>query len=139
MISVYLAHNFNARHWLKKQIVPALEKKGIAVTARWLHETDDEEISPSKRAQAAIRDLIDIDRAKVLIAFLDRWDGLQGAGKHFELGYATAIQKQVILFGPEKQKHMIFHFLPKYDRVESVSELISLLLGERKKNDIQGI
>lgn len=90
-----------------------LEQMGFTVTSEWLRT--DEEISPKMAAQ----DLRDIDAADLVVVLHPPEFEYKGTGgRHFEMGYAVAKGKRVILVGRRTNN---FHHLPCIERVEDIT------------------
>jgi len=126
-MKVYLAHNFEARDWLKVTIKPALEAVGHEVTSRWI--TDDSHLQTFDDDRSARADLEDIDKADVLILFTDQYGSRPPRGKFFEFGYAYADEKICILLG-EDTKSSVFYRLEnvhKYSLLTDVIEFLNLV------------
>lgn len=92
-----------------------LESQGHYVTSRWLKAPDE------LADEHARKDLVDVAEADLLLAinpaaFEDAGTG----GRHVELGYAIAFDKQIVLVG---RRSNIFHYLDFVRVIESVDEL----------------
>src|SRR6185503_10407969 len=94
---IYLAHNFNARWWLRDYI-KLLEGLGHIVTSSWIIDDSHCE-SGHSRETSAIADFNDIQAADTLILFTDQYGEKQGKGKFMEFGYALALGKRVFIHG----------------------------------------
>ena len=120
-MKVYIAHNFAARDWLKKEIIPLLKNRGYEVTSRWIW--DDSHIEKNNKEQSAIRDLQDIDEAQGLIIFLDQFADRPGKGKFVEMGYALGSDKDVITIG--KDLSCVFTALPQIIHYETIDDFLN--------------
>lgn len=90
---------------------------GYRVSSRWIdhhggtltESLGSDEISANLDYAQAIAqtDLIDLDASHMVIAFTEEDGGGKG-GRHFELGYAVARAKRIIIVGPREN---IFHSL----------------------------
>ena len=105
-LSVYLAARFSRRPELAGY-ADELAEHGIEVTSRWLrggHEwsgTDDDALPPEVGARFAQEDIEDIDRADVVVCFTEPpRSGPSRGGRHVELGYAYALNKDIVVVGP---------------------------------------
>ncbi len=125
-MKLYLAHNFSAREWLPT-VVAQLEEMGHKVTATWIW--DDSHTNGGTKLDSALVDLEDIVRADVLVFFVDQYGPTPGQGKYFELGYAYAEGKRIILVGEEDR--CVFYSLPTIERVKNIPELLKLIQKEK--------
>lgn len=106
---VYLASRFGRQAELR-EIRAKLQADGVEVTSSWLDVERDEQqavYTDEQLAAAAAKNLDDIARSDVLIAFTDRDAGHERGGHHVELGYAFAEVPIVILVGPRIN---VFHW-----------------------------
>lgn len=119
MTSYYLAARYS-RHDEMQGVRDVLEGLGHSVTSRWIDCHTDIEgdhtssfsvetlNDPTKLGDCryvAIHDLIDIDRADVLLSFSG---GGRKGGRHVEVGYALGRGKPVIVIGDREN---VFHTL----------------------------
>lgn len=125
-MNIYVAHNFAARSWLP-EVMDLIQKAGHRCTSTWV--VDDAHAKTGKMVDSAFVDLRDIDRSACLVLYVDQYGDTPGKGKYFELGYAYAQQKRIILVGSDN--HCVFYYLPGITRVENTDELIELLKKER--------
>lgn len=116
--TIYLAHNFIARHLLSQTAVPWLERRGHEVTSRWIW--DDTHTLESTSEKNAVMDLEDIDRASHFILFTEQYGPRQGRGKFFELGYAIKAGKVCILVGPKNG--CVFYDLPVIRQADTLED-----------------
>ena len=126
-MQIYVAHNFNAREWLPL-VVDRIQAAGHPVTSTWIY--DDAHASGGSRLTSALVDIADIDRSACLVLFTDQYGETPGKGKYFELGYAYAQQKRIILVGKDTIT-CVFYALPGVERVANEDELITLLKKEK--------
>lgn len=97
---------------------------GHEPTSRWVN--GDEE--GRSRAEAAVMDLIDIERADVLILFTNQKGTMfKSGGRFVELGYAIGIDKRVIVVGDYEN---VFIHLPEIERVDTFTQALRLLKDE---------
>lgn len=92
-----------------------LESLGHVITSRWLTQLDE------NGDEWARNDLADVDAADVLLAMnpVD-WERGGTGGRHVELGYAIAREKQVVLWG---RRSNIFHHLSSVRVIERLEDL----------------
>ena len=126
LMNIYVAHNFSAREWLP-EVVHKIKVVGHHVTSTWIF--DDAHAAGGSRLSSAKVDLADIDQSSCIVLFVDQYGETPGKGKYFELGYAYAQQKRIILVG--KDESCVFYWLPGIQRVADVEELIELLKKEK--------
>lgn len=98
-MKIYLAHNFEAREWLREGLKEGLWK-GHEITSRWI--IDGPHSDGTDRVLSAHTDLEDIDKADYLVLFLDSFRNQSGREKWFEFGYALAKHKLILLLGEDK-------------------------------------
>ncbi len=120
-MNVYIAHNFEAKNWLKNVIVPLFENAGHFVTSRWIKE--DLHVLLSYATQGAIEDIEDINAASDFVLFVDQWGERAGRGKYFELGYAIRAGKRCIIVGDNRD--CVFYNLPNIRKFKFIEEVIS--------------
>lgn len=119
-LRVYLAAQFPKKILLGK-LSEDLQSEGIHVTSRWLTEkaapdSTLDQSSPEYLRKHAMIDINDIHDADVVVLFTeDPLVGIPRGGRHFEAGYAFAMQMvfgiddmQLITVGPREN---IFHYL----------------------------
>ncbi len=134
----YVAHNFAARLTVElKTAVNTIEQNGIDVTSRWLSLVEPvaagskSKLSSMFRASEAEIDRADIDAAEWLLFFADQVGKTPGRGKWFELGYAFAQGKKIIVISPrpkaELEQEMVFFALPGLRFATSVEEAILIM------------
>lgn len=114
---VYLAHNFDARQFLREDVVPEMKRRGLEVTSRWIV---DERCTQSGKMGALI-DLEDVDSCNTIIFFVDQFGPTPGRSKYFELGYAYAAGKRCILVGVNNTD-CIFYHLPRVEKFATYSD-----------------
>jgi hypothetical protein len=85
------------------------EASGLLVTSTWLHAQPVDLEDPSAAAAAAERDLRDLQAAEIFIGFTEPVTSASRGrgGRHLELGVALALDKRILLVGPEREH--IFH------------------------------
>ena len=116
-MKVYLAGPYGARETIAGYR-DELNTIGIEVTATWLTETHEiadgttgaaTALTDDTVARHAKTDLIDVERADLLVLFTAKSVGTEGGGgRHIETGYALALSKPVLVVGePENIFHRI--------------------------------
>jgi len=101
-----------------------LRNAGHEPTSRWV-DGNEEDMS---QAEAAAMDLIDVERADVLILFTNQKGTMfKGGGRFVELGYAIAIDKRIIVVGDYEN---VFIHLPEITRVDTFTQALRLLKNE---------
>jgi nucleoside 2-deoxyribosyltransferase len=100
------------------------EKRLVAMghepTARWLWENDE-----SNWDVGSSMDIADIDEADTVITFTQpRGSFNSGGGRHFELGYAFAKKKPIVLIGP---REIVFHHLPQIMRYDNFDKFLEYM------------
>ena len=128
-LSIYLAARYGRRQELAAY-ARLLQAAGHRVTARWLTGVHDTSAGMSDE-DAALEDLIDVERADVLISFTEEGDvpGRARGGRHVEFGWALARGKRLIVLGPREN---IFHHHPRVEVVSGYVELLRVLARPRR-------
>ncbi len=132
--TVYLAHNYAAREWLRRVVVPFFVAEGVDVTSAWvIGEVQKHDSSEAKAS------MLDIDRSGSVLFFASNYGETPGRGKYIEVGYALHAGKQVIVVDcPDpKDGDCVFFHLPGVVRVSTYKEALELI-RERAKNRIIG-
>ena len=130
-MTVYLAHNFAARKWLKMVVIPFIEENGHKVGASWI--TDDRHLDPGWKKESAVQDLMDIDKCGTLVFFVEQWGRVPGEGKFVELGYAIATGKIVIVVGSGR---CVFYNLCTVRHTDSLEGVLPYLGGRQEKDTL---
>lgn len=105
-----------------KRFGEIIRAAGHETTARWV---DGAEETLEEKAEGALMDVADVQRADVLFFFAQPKGSLNtGGGRHFEFGYAFAQGKRCIVIG---EHETIFCHLPGVVVVHTLSEALSLL------------
>lgn len=123
-MKIYIAHNFDARLYLRETVVPVYVKDGHTITSRWIL-TDDHVKGSSQ--QCAVDDIDDIESAGALILFAEQYANKPGRGKHIELGYALRAGKICIVIGASKNPGSVFYGLPNIRHCETIEETLKYL------------
>lgn len=124
-MKIYVAHNFKARSWLPA-VIDRIKSTGHEVTSTWVY--DDSHEKGGTQLDSAKVDIADIDRSACVVLFVDQFGDRPGKGKYFELGYAYAQGKRIILVGADNS--CVFFALPGMIRISCKEELIDFLKRE---------
>ena len=101
-----------------------LRNAGHEPTSRWVDGNEE----GTSCAEAAAMDLIDIERADVLILFTNQKGTMfKSGGRFVELGYAIGIDKRIIVVGDYEN---VFIHLPEIERVDTFTQALRLLKNE---------
>jgi nucleoside 2-deoxyribosyltransferase len=140
MLKVYIAGLYAKREEYQKYYND-LEKQGFECTSTWIRDSEEN----LTQEQIANLDLYDIDRADVLLFMVPKHQdfytvtiaSMSRGGRHFELGYAHAKGKEIILFGGRESA---FHYLPDMVEIHTWRSVIEHLdrLSEEAKANVQG-
>lgn len=119
--AVYVAGMFSMKEYCKKQAA-ILSSHGFVVTSRWIYETVPHNVTMKNlpdeyHKETAAADIEDIKHAEYFVQFVPTDTELVDTpvrfaargGRHWEMGYAYALGKKIIVIGP---KENIFHYLP---------------------------
>jgi hypothetical protein len=126
-MKIYLAHNFEARLWLRETIVPLLTAAGHEITSQWV--LSDEHIKLPD-AECAKVDIHDIYKADCLILFADQFSHRHGLGKFVEFGYAYGLLADYTLayvIVINNSKSSIFFELDNVHKVSTIEQALELL------------
>jgi len=124
-MKIYLAHNFDARHWLLDKIVPQLTQLGHTITSRWLKESDNQ-----FQESSAEMDLADIYKSDLFILFDDQYTGSvkPGRGKYVEFGLAYLAQRKIYVVGSSGEPYKcVFYYLKGIERFQTFEQVVSEL------------
>lgn len=141
MSKIYLAASFSRMDEMREHRT-VLEADGHTVVSRWLDETHgkhsvfwDQNDANTANACAAFaeRDLADLENAEILVFFAnDPLVPWVGGGRHVELGYALALNKEVYLIG---EREHVFTYLPDVIKVRDLDDVRLHLGAEVEMND----
>ncbi len=99
-----------------------LKELGFEIISSWLDRPIGEQ------SQLAQKDLEDIVNAEtVLLINPAEWANQGTGGRHFEIGVAYAIRRDIILWGVRSN---VFHYLPEIVVVDSFDDVVKTLKGE---------
>lgn len=124
-MTIYLAHNYAARQWLRDIVVPRLIQLGHTITARWVMGTPEEHAAHERdRSLAALHDIEDLQMAELLLFFPNQVGDKPGRGKWVELGYALATDKPIGVIGTDHS--CVFLHLPSILTFDELSKLVGV-------------
>lgn len=127
--AIYLAASWSRRREIQLVAVK-LTQREFKVTSGWLYQ----EATPEN---AALMDVADVARADTIIRFSDarvvhKLDDLDTVpahlatgARHFEMGYAYALGKRMIVVGGHQN---VFDSLPHVEHVKNEEELWTILI-----------
>lgn len=117
-MKIYLASRYERRFELIP-IANELQDLGFEITSRWIYGNHDD----LPRVTCAMEDLNDIDAAEIIVLLSGpgNLEQPERGGRHFELGYASAIGKRCFILG---ERENVFHHLPWMKVYPTVPELI---------------
>lgn len=121
-MTVYLAHTYGMRAYLRERVVPLVEAAGHSVTSAWIWDDTRGPGGDMSRDQAAAADLADLEKASTFLMFT----AFTSRGKHIELGYAVRAGKRIILVG-EDQTSSVFYYLPNIRHAADIEAAIPLI------------
>lgn len=137
-MKVYLAGMLSTIKTRKAQAAE-LRVAGIKVTSHWIDETvpynvEMKDIPEVYHAETAVIDIQDIDDCDVFVEFVPTDTELVDAtlrsssrgGHHFEMGYAYATGKRVMVVG---DKENVFHYLPRIEHFATWAEAKFVLVA----------
>lgn len=136
-MKVYLASRYEAAS-VMRTLAQHLEARGIGVTSRWIrggHSLSDRKVASSDEERTLLRqfayeDAEDINRADVLLLYNPlEYHGKGRGGRHWEVGYAYAMLKPIVLVGVAEN---VFHWLDGVTHLPShstIDQLVETLKG----------
>ena len=120
-MKIYLSGSFNARDIIE-QYAAVLIERGHEVTSNWLWEppkrVGDEFEEWEFRARVN-DDILDVQRSDTIVCFTEV--PLTSGGRMFELGYATALGKELIVVGKHKA---VFHYLAEMKQYDTWEDFL---------------
>lgn len=125
---IYIAGRWSRRAEFRRY-ARHLEAHGHVVTSRWLAQRTDAK-SPAKARAEAERDLADVLRSDVLLAFTEPSRTNSRGGRFCELGAALATGIQVHLVGGHVE-NVFSELVPVQNRHGCFSEFSASLSGRR--------
>jgi hypothetical protein len=123
-VRLYIAHNFEARDYLRTEVVPLLEATGFELTSCWI--TDDSHLTSKDKAESSIADYEGVRRAQGLVYFADQFKEKPGKGKFVEFGLAVAWNKLIWIVG-EDIGCIFYHLNYPYAKIVRVKDVAALL------------
>lgn len=109
-MKIYIASTYSSRFALRP-IAEELRSYGHEITAQWLDNAEESK----GQAAAAQMDIDDIDRADAVLFFAQPAGSFNsGGGRYFELGYAYAKGKRVMIVQPGLNYETVFGALPTF-------------------------
>lgn len=104
---VYIAARFHRREEMAAK-ADILKKCGFEITSRWVYGGEE----GLTREQVALLDLADVDRADIVLSFVEPYGSANvGGGRHAEFGYALAKNKRLVIIGTG-EREIVFHHHP---------------------------
>lgn len=114
-MKVYIAALYSRRAEMENYANKIIDA-GHTVTARWVFGGEE----GLSRAQIALLDLEDVDKAEVVVSFTHaHGTPTVGGGRHVEFGYALAKGKKVILIGDREN---VFHDHPQVETYQCLTD-----------------
>lgn len=111
---IYLAGRYSRKEFFAG-LAADLSERGHIITAQWLTEPHGPEATLDSISQADLIKYANIDITEIrhcdtfLFMSEDPLKGTPRGGRHVEFGYALALGKRIVVYGP---KENIFHYLP---------------------------
>jgi len=123
---IYLATSYARREEMMK-VAEDIRAIGGEVTSRWI--TGAHEIEPgnnSRNLEFAIDDWYDLMGADTFILFTEAQQAVTRGGHHVEFGIALALDKRMMLVGPQMN---VFHYLDKVSIFPTWEKCLARLRG----------
>jgi hypothetical protein len=127
--AIYLS-SCSARQAELRQVAGELEDLGCKVVSSWLWMEGVDLRDHRTAAATAERNLADLQRATMLIAFSGGPDGAESGrgGRHVELGIAIARGLDVVLVG---EREHIFHYGTRIKQLADWADIRQILFSAR--------
>ena len=125
-MNIYIADGISQRT-RARMLAGRLKSMGHEVTSSWIwrNETyEDIQDQPAVKKGIAETNVRDINRANIVVVFLDK-PSTHG-GKHFELGYAYGTGTALVVVGPPPSLG-VFSFLPNIRRLDCQTDFLEWL------------
>lgn len=130
----YLAARYSRNHEMR-EYAQALADLGHEPICRWIngsHDMTRDAQSDDERATFAIEDMEDLSKVDAVLSFSEGASDKEvkrpsKGGRHVEFGLGLALNKRMILIGP--QEH-VFHWLPEIEVYETLEEFLDTLENE---------
>ncbi len=105
-----------------------LDSIGIGCTSRWIDTHFGTDVQdPGVMAEEASADIEDILNADFFVGLNYEEFKLEGAGRHFEQGFAMGMLMPTFIVGPASN---VFHYLQQVKRVPDLAALLEELKHE---------
>lgn len=131
-LKIYLASKFhNRKDAGMKKLAQNLKDAGHEIVSSWLRQKkepnpkikDDEKY----RRMCAMKDKADLESSDVVVVWHRKMGAITG-GAYWEMGYATAKNKPIVLVNPDSEPlRMIFALLNSVFHVKTGKEALELL------------
>lgn len=129
MGQVYIAASIKDRA-LAREIAMALMAEGVAVGARWVFRTEEDEsaLPPAERHKVARDNIQDLGKASAVV-FINT--SVKSPGKNFELGWAHATRTPTVIYVSEgcmeDAVQSVFYSL--FEHVYTLKELVNWVVN----------
>lgn len=121
-MKIYIAAPYPCREEAQRWAT-LLQEAGHIVTARWVTAEGEDSKDPEDQAHYAKVDIEDIHKAsRLLIMTGYRGDRSWTGGRHWETGYAYAMDVSITVIGP---KESVFHHLSSVTQYDTIEEFIN--------------
>ena len=134
-MKVYIATKFEDTE-IYNNLKNKLEVKGYEITCDWTKHKKVHPFSENKELcySQSLEDVIGIEQADVMILL---YNGKKGSGMSFEIGYATALGKKILMYAPNNENistedYSMFVHLENFIHVKSKTQLFDVLLNIEK-------
>jgi nucleoside 2-deoxyribosyltransferase len=139
---VFIAGWFDARP-IMNELASILESEGFVISSRWIQTAKDVPdfygLHDSTLKRAAYKDIEDIDASDlVILVNPKRHHGHGRGGRHWEMGYAYAKGKPIIIVGEPEN---IYHFLDDVTKIsmgtplDRFVDIVKKLRGDDENRD----
>ena len=130
-MKVYIATKFEDTE-IYHNIKNELEARGYTITCDWTKHKKVHPFSENKNLchSQSLEDIIGIEQADVVILL---YNGKKGSGMSFEIGYATALGKKILMYVPNNENvstedYSMFVHLENFIHIKNKTHLFNVLL-----------
>lgn len=136
-MNIYIASRYQNRAEPKlKDLIKVLKSNGHKIVSRWVDNPIEDKTMPcSYLSASAAMDRQDIFDADTLLVWHYDVVGATG-GMFWEMGFASALNKTIILMNPEGEEiTMIFGLLPEVTHTRTVNDTTRALRRLEEENE----
>ena len=123
-MKIYLSGKYQQKNEIK-QLKRLLKQNGFKVVSNWEHNKNYKKLPKKKQRIQAKNDIQKIKQSDIFIML---YNGIKGSGMFFELGFAYAKHKKIIILNKTKDENISqFLSLKSIKIINSENELLQKL------------